>query len=328
MINWIKTHKLLTAALAGGAFLLYYLWKHRGSSSSSSTLDPTAAYLQSYYSGGGGGAANVNAGQGGGTGLVDLGTLQSVATPGGAVNQVGTSGSGVPSSSSHTQEFTPNTLATPAPVVSPIASAFTPSPVSVANMAPTVAIPCNPNDSNCFTTNAYIKASNQNVDAHFANEGLAPIFTQGQFDTAWTGSGNGANGDLMAASLGQRNVISAYEVPNDIYARAGFTRNAAGTYDAINQGASVTGFDASGNPIVDWGHYAGPGSPNYKAPTVAPPPPSAPPSVTTDQFTGGGRTPGSGPAVTPPDTHTRTGGAVINFPAVIPNPNDKRRRAA
>lgn len=306
MIKWIKTHKLLSAALAAGAIVLYWLYKKGYFSSSQSTAvtgtapDPLASYYASLGTTSGG----VGGGTSSATGTTQLQDFTQALSPADVANQPGTSGSGVPSfvaGPSSTQPVSPVSLPPSGPSFNPPANTPTGS-------SPTVALPCNPNDANCFTTNAFIKASNQNVDARQANQGLAPGFTQEQFNADWAASNNGANAGVLNSLLGTKDVLSQPEVYADEYARAGFVRNAAGTYDAINAGASITGFDASGNPIVDWGSYTGPGSPNYKAPTTTPPPPAPtvdnrPPAPT---FTGAGRTPGGGSPVTrgyvPPTT--------------------------
>ncbi|HYM35963.1 MAG TPA: hypothetical protein VET48_11235, partial [Steroidobacteraceae bacterium] len=108
MIDFIKKHKI--AFIVGFVvILLYWLYK-RGTASTSTAApqDATAAYLAGLSQ-----PSYMTYGAGGGT-LSGSANVQPLVPLMNAVNQPGTSASGVPSFSNQTQEMTPNT---PAPAV-------------------------------------------------------------------------------------------------------------------------------------------------------------------------------------------------------------------
>jgi len=125
-MEFFKKHKV-ALLIGGGIALLYYLYR-KLSGSSATAVDSTATYLAAMQAAQASSPGAVASGAaGGGTaaapiGIVDVsGVLNKTpaATPGGAVVQPGTSGSGVPSNSNQTQEFAANT---PAPPVRSIAA--------------------------------------------------------------------------------------------------------------------------------------------------------------------------------------------------------------
>lgn len=291
MIAWIKKHWVLLSVATGGLVLLYWLYKsgYLSSSSSASTScapgDPTcdpnyASYLQSAQNGVGGGSGGGGSASQPTTGLVNL-LSSNPATPGGAVVQPGTSSSGVPSYSPLTQEASPNT---PNPSLPPVATAATNGIVNAANASPLSGVQGSDNPA-VYTTNAYIEGLNQNVAAIQSNEGLAPGFTQSQFNSIYSMDINAAGGPnftQFANDLGERNVIAPGTVVNEEYAAAGLTSA------AIDAGATITGFGPNGQAMVNWGGYSGPGSPGYVAPTAPPPTTTTPPPTRTPpSFTNG-----------------------------------------
>lgn len=348
MIAWIKKHWIILTAAIGGVLLLYWLYASGYLSSSASattsctpgdpTCDPNyAADLAAAQGGGiasgGGGGTTSNA-----TPLVNLltspSTASTPATPG-AVTQPGTSASGVPSYSNLTQEASVNT---PTPAVSPVSLAAS-GAVTGGNASPLSNVTPSINPG-VYMTPAYIEGLTQNALAVQSNEGLAPTFSQAQFNAAYGAAfGGGANQNSVPefnAALGLQDVIAPDQVAIDQETAA--FGSVANYNAAVNAGATVTGTAPNGQWTVNWGNYTGPGSPGAsQSPAMLPPPATTPattpPPRSTPSFTVG-NLPGNSnvsrgvaapvlPAVATPPVVTRT---FLPFtPGKIPPPSTINR---
>ena len=85
-MNWIKSHKLLTAGIVAGVIVLYYFYKRMQANSAAAAANSTAAFpaYPTVIYGGGGGGGSVASGPGGSQGTAPVASPAAVATIPGA----------------------------------------------------------------------------------------------------------------------------------------------------------------------------------------------------------------------------------------------------